>query len=117
MPQQVQRSGSTVATSGSSSAEASLEQAAAWVTAARPEATLSDESWAPGRPADHDPVDHGLDGRSLGWISLKKPSLPTGSFSVLTRASFFRGTMPVTRTTRSTGMSNPFATGSADHAR
>ena len=42
-PHQVQVSTSTVATSGSSSAKPRLRMAALWVTAARPEATASDE--------------------------------------------------------------------------
>ena len=33
-------------------------------------------------------------GRSLGWISLKKPSLPTGSLSVLIRSSLALGYHP-----------------------
>ena len=43
-------------------------------------------------------------GRSFGWISLKNPSLPMGSFKVPISASFSRGTIPVTSTTRSAWM-------------
>ena len=78
-PQAVQASASTIATSGSSSAKPFLRMTALWVTAARPEATLSAEVLGPWQaPAMKTPSTTVSTGRSLGWISLKKPSLPSG---------------------------------------
>ncbi len=65
-----------MATSGSSSAKPFLRMTALWVTAARPEATLSLEFFGPWQaPAMKTPSTTVSTGRSLGWISLKKPSL------------------------------------------
>ena len=80
-PQPVHASPFTTATCGSSSARPSLSIAALCVTAASPEATLSLEVFGPWQaPAMKTPSTTVSTGRSFGWISLKKPSRPTGSF-------------------------------------
>ena len=84
-----------------------LRTAALWVTAARPDPTLSDEVFGPWQaPAMSTPSTTVSTGRSLGWISLKNPSDPAGSLRTPASSSFLRGTMPVTRTTRSTGIAS-----------
>src|SRR5664279_6630288 len=98
-PQAVQASVATVATSGSSSAKPLRRIAALWVTAARPDATLSDEDFGPWQaPAISTPPTTVSTGRSFGWISLKKPSEPSGSLRTPISSSFLRGTMPVSYT-------------------
>ena len=76
------------------------------MTAARPEATASAEFLRLlAGAADVDAVDDGLDRAQLGMDLVEEAALPTGSLSVLIRSSFSRGTMPVTSTTRSAGIS------------
>ena len=79
----------TTATSGSSSAKPFFRMTALWVTAASPEATLSLEFFGPWQaPAMNTPSTTVSTGRSFGWISLKNPSLPTGSLRTPISSSF-----------------------------
>src|ERR1035437_3488264 len=69
LPHQVHLSGSTVATSGSSSATPFLRTEALWVTAASPEATLSAELLGPWQaPAMSTPSTTVSTGRGVGGV-------------------------------------------------
>ncbi len=61
---------------------------------------------------DVDAVDHGLDRPELGVDLVEEAvACPTGSLRTPTSSSFWRGIMPVTRTTRSAGMASSSAAG------
>ena len=105
---QVQRAGSTIATSGSRSTYPLSRRPAAFAEAASALVTLSETFLGPwAAPAMKTPSTTVPTGRSLRSISSKKPSRPTGSLNTSLSSAFSLGAIPVTRTTRSAGIRPP----------